>query len=122
MTKNPSPDLKKSLQARHSVTSCSERSVPAAVLLRRLGWHQRRVSCRDLKGRRSALLVQRRAAEVVEVQLADGHSARLSNVEAGRLRAVLRDVLIAQPLTHENASGPTAVDGFDVESRCRDLT
>lgn len=107
---------------KRSVTAGSARSVPVAMVLRRLGWHHRNVSCRDIKGRRAALHVRRRAVEVVELQLADGQIVRMSNVEVGRLRAALRDVLIAQPQRHDNVAARSACPGIDTRHRCRDLT
>lgn len=107
---------------KHSITAGSARSVPVATVLRRLGWHHRNVSCRDLKGRRAALYLRRRAVEVVELQLADGQTARLSNVEVGRLRAALRDVLIAQPQRHDDVAARSTFAGVDTRHRCRDLT
>jgi hypothetical protein len=76
------------------------RSVPAATLLRRLGWHHLTVACHDGNGHRVALHLRRRASDLVEVELPGGHLARLTNVEAGRLRAALRDVLIDQHRPH----------------------
>lgn len=70
------------------------RSLPAATLLRRLGWHHLRVVCRDSKGKLTALHLRRRASDLVEVEFPGGVLARLTNAEAGRLRAALREVLI----------------------------
>jgi hypothetical protein len=39
----------------------------------------------------------RRASNLVEVEFPGGHLARLTYVEAGELRAALRDVLMGQP-------------------------
>lgn len=68
-------------------------SVPAATLLRRLGWHHRAVTCRDGDGQRTALHLRRRTNETVEIELPGGRVAQLTNFEAGRLRAALREVL-----------------------------
>lgn len=76
------------------------RSVPAAILLRRLGWHHRTVACRDGDGRRAALHVRRRTHEIVEIELPGGRLARLTNAEAGRLRATLREVLVDEQRPH----------------------
>jgi hypothetical protein len=70
--------------------------VPADTLLRRLGWQHQSVACHDGKGRRCALRL-RRASNLVEVEFPGGHLARLTYVEAGELRAALRDVLMSQP-------------------------
>lgn len=78
----------------------SARSVPAETLLRRLGWHHRKVICRDGNGQRIALHLRRRTHEIVEIDLPDGCLVRLTNVEAGRLRAALREVLIAEHQPH----------------------
>lgn len=107
---------------RHAAAARSARAVPAATLLRRLGWHYRTVSCRDPEGRRTALHVRRRADEVVEVQLAEGHVARLSNVQAGRLRTALREVLIDHPPKHEDLSPDSTLAGIHAANRCRELT
>ena len=104
----------------HSSATGFPGAVPAPVLLRRLGWYHRRVGCRDCGGRRAALHVWRRAAGVVEVQLAGGEIARLSNVQAGALRAVLRDVLIDEPVRHDVL--PTEPGLVVVEARRGDGT
>ena len=70
--------------------------MPAATLLRRLGWHHRKVGCCDGDGQRSALHLRRRTPEDVEIELPGGRLARLTNVEAGQLRAALREVLLAE--------------------------
>ncbi len=75
-------------------------TVPAAALLRRLGWQHRRVDCRDGDGQRSALHLRRRTSAAVEIELPGGRLARLTNVEAGQLRAALRDVLLADQPSH----------------------
>jgi hypothetical protein len=74
--------------------------VPAATLLRRLGWHHLKVACRDGDGQRTALHLRRRTPEVVEIELPGGRLARLTNAEAGRLRAALRDVLLDEHRPH----------------------
>jgi hypothetical protein len=77
------------------------RPEPAASLLRRLGWLHRKVVCRDNDGRRSALHLRRRTPETVEIEFPGGGIARLTNVEAGRLRAALRDVLLDEHPPHQ---------------------
>jgi hypothetical protein len=72
----------------------------AASLLRRLGWLHRKVICRDGNGHRSALHLRRRTPETVEIEFPGGRIARLTNVEAGRLRAALRDVLLDEHPPH----------------------
>jgi hypothetical protein len=76
------------------------RSVPAMTLMRRLGWHRVTVACRDRDGRRAALHLCRRSSDLVEVELPGGNLVRLTNVEAGKLRAALRDVLIDHHRPH----------------------
>ncbi len=76
------------------------RSLPAATLLRRLGWHHLRVLCRDSKGKPTALHLRRRAPDLVEVEFPGGDLAWLTNVQAGRLRAALREVLIDERRPH----------------------
>lgn len=75
-------------------------TVPAATLLRRLGWHHRVVACRDGDGQRTALHLRRRTHEIVEIELPGGRLAQLTNFEAGRLRAALRDVLVDEHRPH----------------------
>lgn len=75
-------------------------SVPAATLLRRLGWHHRTVVCRDGHGQRTALHLRRRTHEIVEIELPGGCVAQLTNFEAGRLRAALREVLADEHRPH----------------------
>lgn len=75
-------------------------SVPAAALLRRLGWHHRTVACRDGDGRRTALHLRRRTHEIVELEVPGGRVVQLTNFEAGRLRAALREVLTDQHQPH----------------------
>ncbi|MBP2474836.1 hypothetical protein JOF53_003708 [Crossiella equi] len=75
-------------------------TVPAATLLRRLGWHHRKVDCRDGDGQRSALHLRRRTPADVEIELPGGRLARLTNAEAGQLRAALREVLLAEHPPH----------------------
>ncbi|MCK2238187.1 MULTISPECIES: hypothetical protein [unclassified Crossiella] len=74
--------------------------MPAATLLRRLGWHHRKVDCRDGDGQRSALHLRRRTPADVEIELPGGRLARLTNAEAGQLRAALREVLLAEHPPH----------------------
>ncbi|PFG50177.1 hypothetical protein ATK36_5385 [Amycolatopsis sulphurea] len=74
--------------------------MPAAILLRRLGWYHRRVDCRDGDGHRSALHLRRLTPSDVEIELPGGRLARLTNAEAGRLRAALREVLFAEHSPH----------------------
>lgn len=75
-------------------------SVPATTLLRRLGWRHLTVACHDGDGHRAALHLRHRASDLVEVELPGGHLAQLTNVEAGRLRAALREVLIDEHRSH----------------------
>lgn len=75
-------------------------SVPAATLLRRLGWCPRKVECRDRNGQRTALHLRRRTPEVIEIELPGGQLVRLTNFEAGGLRAALREVLLADFRSH----------------------
>lgn len=77
------------------------RGVPAAMLLRRLGWQHRTVVCRDGDGKRSALHLRRRTHEVVEVELPGGCLVKLTNLEAGQLRAALREVLLDEHRSHQ---------------------
>jgi hypothetical protein len=70
------------------------------TVLRRLGWHHLTVACHDRDGHRAALHLCRRSSDLVEVELPDGHLARLTNVEAGKLHAALRDVLIDHRRPH----------------------
>jgi hypothetical protein len=79
-------------------------SVPAATLLRRLGWHHRAVACRDGDGQRTALHLRRRTHETVEIELPGGRLAQLTNLEAGRLRAALREVLIDEHRPHRTGA------------------
>jgi hypothetical protein len=74
--------------------------VPATTLLRRFGWHHLKVKCRDGEGLRTTLDLRRRTHEIVELGLSDGQVARLTNVQAGRLRAALREVLVDQSERH----------------------
>lgn len=68
---------------------------PAVALLRRLGWRSRRaVPCRDSEGRRAAIQVRRRSPLVLEVETPGGELSLLTNVEAGSLRAALREALL----------------------------
>jgi hypothetical protein len=72
---------------------------PAATLLRRLGWRHLEVTCRDRDGQRTALHLRRRIP-TIEVKLPGGHLARLTNIEAGQLRAALREVLLGDHQPH----------------------
>jgi hypothetical protein len=78
----------------------SSQAVPAAMLLRRFGWRHLKVACRDQEGHRTALHLRRRTHESVEVELPGGHLALLTNREAGRLRAALREVLLDEHRSH----------------------
>jgi hypothetical protein len=80
--------------------SRSARSIPAATLLRRLGWHHLQVVCRNADGKPTALHLRRRGPHIVEVELPGGDLAWLTNAEAGRLRAALREVLIDERRPH----------------------
>lgn len=75
-------------------------AVPAATLLRRLGWHHLRVICRDSAGQRTAVHLRRCTPATVEMELPGGHLARLTNAEAGQLRAALREVLLDERRPH----------------------
>lgn len=77
-----------------------DHSVPASTLLRRLGWHHQKITCRDGDGQRSALYLRRRATTTVEIELPGGTIARLTNAEAGQLRAALRELLIGRYQPH----------------------
>lgn len=77
------------------------RREPTASLLRRLGWLHRKVLCRDSNGRRTALHLRRRTPQTVEIEFPGGRIARLTNVEAGRLRAALREVLLDEHPPHQ---------------------
>jgi hypothetical protein len=79
-------------------------SVSAASLLRRLGWQHRAVTCRDGDGQRTALHLRRRTHEIVEIELPGGRLAQLTNFEAGRLRAALREVLIDEHRPHRTGA------------------
>ena len=74
--------------------------VPARKLLSRLGWHHLTVSCHDGQGRRSTLQVRRHSTARIEVELPSGQRARLTNEEAGHLRAALREVLVDERRSH----------------------
>jgi hypothetical protein len=89
--------------------SRSRRTVPAAALLRRLGWHHLRVTCRDAGDKAGALHLRRRAANLIEVEFSAGSVARLTNVEAGRLRAALREVLVDDLRSHHVGVSQRAV-------------
>jgi hypothetical protein len=78
--------------------------VPAASLLRRLGWQHRAVACRDGDGQRTALHLRRRTHEIVEIELPGGRLVQLTNFEAGRLRAALREVLIDEHRPHRTGA------------------
>jgi hypothetical protein len=71
------------------------------MLLRRLGWQHRMVACRDGDGKRAALHLRRRTQETVEIELPGGCLAELTNLEAGRLRAALREVLVDKHRSHQ---------------------
>ena len=78
----------------------SAHPIPAMTLLRRLGWRHLTVACHDREGRRAVLHLRRRTHECVEVELPGGHLACLTNLEAGRLRAALREVLVGEARSH----------------------
>jgi hypothetical protein len=58
------------------------------------------VTCRDGSGKAGALHLQRRATNLIEVEFSAGSVARLTNVEAGRLRAALREILVDDLRSH----------------------
>jgi hypothetical protein len=73
--------------------------VPAATLLW-LGWRRLKVTCRDRVGHRTALHLRRRTPDVIDVELPGGPSRPLTNFEAGRFRAALREVLLGDHQPH----------------------
>jgi hypothetical protein len=58
------------------------------------------VTCRDGGNKAGTLHLRRRAANLIEVEFSAGSVARLTNVEAGRLRAALREVLLDDLCSH----------------------
>lgn len=98
------------------------RTLPAATLLRRYGCHHRKVGCRDDTGRRVALHLRRKGSDIIEIQLTGGHIARLTNVQAGRLRAALRDVLVDYHRRHCDEAAGLAIGSVLSGRFCGDLT
>lgn len=77
---------------------------PATALLGRFGWLRRTIRCRDENGRRTWVSVRRRNHNSLDLELPQCGRIQLSNVEAGQLRAAIRDLLIDEPADHLGAA------------------
>jgi hypothetical protein len=74
--------------------------VPAAQLLRRLGWREHSAECTDGRGRKVTIVLRRQTSDAIEMDLPGGQRIRLTHTQAGRLRAALRVVLLVHHQTH----------------------